>query len=87
LINRLFSCKENKKVRNTNSKTINVKVYNVSMGLLNTNYNSNNMKKSFSSNKKNSNNFFKQKIDNPINKVFIGMGKEEAKTIENIFNL
>ena len=49
------------------------------MGLLNTNYNSNNMKKSFSSNKKNSNNFFKQKIDNPINKFLNVWEKKKLK--------
>ena len=89
--NRLLSYKENKKVGKQEPKTVNVNIYNATMNSLGqfiqkSNYNTNNKKKSNSSNPKNNKFFLKQNNINPNINDFGGMRKEETRKIENIFN-
>ena len=97
LKNRIISGKENKKLKSQQTNFISVNIYNPTLDSfgqyiqtinykITNNNNSNSKKKANSSNQKNNKYILKQNINSPTFKGNSGIRKEEARTIENMFN-
>ena len=92
--NRFISGKENKKVGNQDLKTVNVSIYNATINTLGDyiqtlNYKTNNnfnRKKANSTSQKNNKFFLKQNTVISAKKPSLGIRRDDARTIENMFN-
>ena len=92
--NRFISGKENKKVGNQDLKTVNVSIYNATINTLGDyiqtlNYKTNNnfnRKKANSTSKRNNKFYTKQNMVISAKKPSLGVRREDARAIENMFN-